>query len=166
MRVYQTVVQQQSIQCCHGNVLREVLSSRWSYSCFQASRHNTSTFIGKKRIEKICIKNIRQYAAAVLRPLRYAAHLLTWCLSLHSLMWTYCFAMAGVMVASSRSILLFCRAIDTFDCVQGTMRSIAHPTGSEWVEFNVLWLLFLSLHRLWLLVAGFECLSSILLTVQ
>lgn len=77
---------------------------------------------------------------------------------------SYCFAMAGVMVTCSRSMLLFCRAIDTFDCGKVTMRSIAQPASSEWVEFNVLCLLFLSSHRLWLLVAGFECLSSVLLT--
>jgi hypothetical protein len=45
MRVYQPAVQQRSIPRCHGNMLREALPSRWSYSGFQASCHNSITLI-------------------------------------------------------------------------------------------------------------------------
>jgi hypothetical protein len=37
MRVYQTIVQQRSIPCCHENLVSEALPSRWSYCSFQAS---------------------------------------------------------------------------------------------------------------------------------
>jgi hypothetical protein len=55
--------------------------------------------------------------------------------------------MVGVRVASSplTRFFFFCRAIDTFDCVQGTMRSTAQRTGTERVEFNALAVLFLVL---------------------
>jgi hypothetical protein len=50
MRVYETVVQQRSIPRCYGNVFSEALPNRWSYSGFQASRHNINISIkyGKK----------------------------------------------------------------------------------------------------------------------
>ena len=85
--------------------------------------------------------------------------------------WELLFAVVGVRVASVPMILLFSlslslslslalsRAIDTFDCIQVTMRSTTQRMESEWVESSVRALLFLPLfvvlYLLWLLVAGF-----------
>jgi hypothetical protein len=59
MRVYQTVVQQQSIPRCQGNMLSEAPQSRWSYSGFQASCHNiveitTRTAIITEKLKNLC----------------------------------------------------------------------------------------------------------------
>jgi hypothetical protein len=44
MRVYQTIVQQQSIPHYHRNMISEALPSRWSYSSFHVSCHSMSLY--------------------------------------------------------------------------------------------------------------------------
>jgi hypothetical protein len=49
---------------------------------------------------------------------------------------------------TSRLTLFVYRYIDTVDCVQVTMRSIAQQTDPEWIEINVLCLSSVPLYRL------------------